>query len=91
MMPPEKQPMSKRKLTATQAPNKRTKTEPASLKENESPNAIANAELAIKNGNEFARNPACSPRHSLHSSAHHPAICRRLGDPGSFGKPLILG
>jgi len=40
-MPPKKEPMSKRKLNATQAPNKRIKTEPTSPKENESANANA--------------------------------------------------
>jgi len=40
-MPPKKEPMSKRKLTAAQAPNKRIKLEPNSPKESESANANA--------------------------------------------------
>ena len=42
-MLPKKEPMSKRKLTAAQAPNKRIKTEPTAPKENEPANANAPA------------------------------------------------
>ena len=43
-MPPKKEPMTKRKATAAQAPNKRVKIEPTTPKENEPANANAPVE-----------------------------------------------